>query len=467
MDSQIDRQLQGCCALSVGLKPALFNVAAADFPCEIPAIPINMSDLSTSLSHRYQVRTHSKPHPPLSNSASLSPLSAPPLPDAQDEYADLKSEYRDYLLTYRVLTCPDRCKDPVCKCYHPGQGQHQRRRPVRAPTGIWTYLPVSCLEPDCSDMDCPFSHSVTEYLFHPMVYKTKKCEQELTEQGICCKFGYHCPNIHIEKDGDGLPGFPYNLNVLSQNLPKLHDLESQKDYKSSIRTPLDTYIPSSQSRTNKIPPRDSHKATPPQLTRETYKVSPCPDSKCRKGERCIGYHRAEERRRQDDHLYSHQPCKFVYLSAERGFDINRMCPNGDLCKFAHTGNEVFFHRLMYRTKPCLNYLERASCAHPFCPFLHERRSATPVQSAENSCANRTTPTKSDIQRLRTFIQAASMELTRLNHLALCALCENESSYVYWCGHMFCSDCKSTSPSSCQACPACASPSPSPIRLVGT
>lgn len=409
---------------------------------------------------------------------SLKDLQLAKVAEAGDELEELKSEYREYLLTFRVSTCQDRCSDPNCKAVHPDKHQLFRRRPVRAASGIWLYLPLRCMESECTDTDCNFAHSTTEVLFHPMLYKTKLCDQGPMQDGNCRRFGPHCPFIHIEKDGAGLPGLPYNRNALAQRPPMMPTLETQQAYKEEMRLHSDSYIELPKSRINIIPQPDtfSLRNNNQIFNRASYKVFPCSTPACKKDLRCLCFHLPEERRRAEDSQYSQQPCGYVYFEEGRGFGSPGKCPEGDLCQFAHTENEVYFHRLMYKKKPCLNYLERSSCPHPYCPFLHERNTnsllPSPAPKAQsqpptldNSIITHIEKVQFNLQRLRVFIQAANTELNRVNQLAQCKLCEKEAAYAYWCGHVVCEDCVVLRPGNgLHECPHCGARSHSPVKL---
>lgn len=444
-----------------------------------------MSDPSRTQS-RYQVRLSGRGQPPSrradpalgsaqdtrkTQERSIKDLQLAKVAEASDEFEGLKSEYRDYLLTFRVSACQDHCGDSRCKALHTDKRQQPRRRPVRTASGIWLYLPLRCVEPGCTDTDCNFAHNTTEVLYHPMLYKTKLCDQGPLEDGLCRRFGPHCAFIHVEKDGTGLPGLPYNRNKQGQKPPMMLNLESQRAYKEEMRLHSDSYIELPKSRTNIIPQPDPFLLgnNNQVFNRASYKVLPCTTPACKKGMRCLCFHRPEERRRAEDFQYSQQPCGYVYL--EEGFESPGKCPEGDQCQFAHTENEVFFHRLMYKKKPCLNYLERSSCPHPYCPFLHERNTnsflppvhnAAKSQTLDNSISTHIEKVQSDLQRLRVFIQAANTELSRVNQLAQCKMCEKEAEYVYWCGHVFCEECTVLRPGN--HCPHCDIRSKSPVKL---
>ena len=81
---------------------------------------------------------------------------------------------------------------------------------------------------------------------------------------------------------------------------------------------------------------------------------------------CFNYHGPEERRRplfEEENLNSlYQPVKCPSL-LETG-----ECLNGDLCRYAHTQNEVNYHPLFYKTEPCSGCVYEKNTR--FCPYFH-------------------------------------------------------------------------------------------------
>jgi len=81
---------------------------------------------------------------------------------------------------------------------------------------------------------------------------------------------------------------------------------------------------------------------------------------------CFNYHNLNEKRRpafdEETSNLSYQPTKCSSLSE------NKPCLNGELCKFAHTQNEINFHPLFYKTEPCSGCFFDTNSK--FCPFYH-------------------------------------------------------------------------------------------------
>ncbi|GFE54068.1 erythrocyte membrane protein, putative [Babesia ovis] len=80
---------------------------------------------------------------------------------------------------------------PVTRSYDPSRTypfltkKFKRREP-----NIHFYIPVECpYLKRCTDGYCPLAHTKLEIMFHPMVYKSRKCK--LAKSGTC-RFSWHC-----------------------------------------------------------------------------------------------------------------------------------------------------------------------------------------------------------------------------------------------------------------------------------
>ncbi|KAK1443525.1 hypothetical protein BgAZ_204010 [Babesia gibsoni] len=80
---------------------------------------------------------------------------------------------------------------PVTKSYEPKQshpyisGRFKRRDP-----NIHFYLPIECpFLKNCTDGSCPLAHTKLEVIFHPIVYKTRKCKMSSAGH---CNFSHKC-----------------------------------------------------------------------------------------------------------------------------------------------------------------------------------------------------------------------------------------------------------------------------------
>ncbi|EDO07239.1 uncharacterized protein BBOV_IV008860 [Babesia bovis T2Bo] len=88
---------------------------------------------------------------------------------------------------------------PVTKSFDPNvshpyvSAAFKRRDP-----NLYFYLPIECPSlKTCTDGTCPLSHTKLEMMFHPLVYKTRKCKMMM--EGIC-KFSGQCTFYNNESD---------------------------------------------------------------------------------------------------------------------------------------------------------------------------------------------------------------------------------------------------------------------------
>ena len=385
------------------------------------------------------------------------------MPAQVDEYQALKPVYRNHLEHFEVNYCPESCLSPECVYFHKGRSTETRRKPVRLSNGVWNYLPIQCLEEGCSNSLCSFAHCEHEILYHPMTYKTRLCAYSLTPQQICTKYKHHCPFIHPELDSNGLPGFPYNRQNPSESLPSLLSLQDQIDHNEQMRQFTDTFVSLTDRRKNKIGEvKSSEPDNDSVFIRETYKVNPCTRFGCKRDEKCVDYHYLWEKRRANDGLYSYQPCGFVYDEGKQKFREESRCLAQETCQYAHTENEVFFHKHFFRKKPCLNFVKLASCPHPYCPFLHEKQAnpRMPVSAAvpalpqvpprpvsppqpdiSSALSDKSQSVQTNIARLREEIAKAEAELHSLEASSLCSSCRHQDFlYILHCGHTLCTSC---------------------------
>ncbi|ORM39407.1 uncharacterized protein BXIN_2222 [Babesia sp. Xinjiang] len=80
---------------------------------------------------------------------------------------------------------------PVTKSFDPNvshpfmSNTFKRRDP-----NVHFYLPIECpSHKNCTDGSCPLAHTKLEMMFHPIVYKTRKCKMSI---GGLCKFSRQC-----------------------------------------------------------------------------------------------------------------------------------------------------------------------------------------------------------------------------------------------------------------------------------
>ena len=370
----------------------------------------------------------------------LGPASPP-----RDEFFQLREEYRQAILEYRTQVCPQDCREDYCDLCHSGLGQSVRRKPERLKSGAWSYLPVACLQ-RCSDPQCAFAHTDEEVLYHPLRYKTQACDYALDGNDCCTKYGYHCPFFHAEQDKDPLLGLSFNVFKPTLMMPRLDTLKSQLDYNSRQRVEA-TSRPESQP-----VPKPKAEPRPSEFQRQLYKVDMCANPSC-EDPNCLFYHNADERRRDDDSLYSFTPCSNTYIESARAFKDPAKCVRGEECPYAHTLNEVYYHKDYYRTVSC----GKAACRSRLCPFSHETISAvrpaevpqapasTSISKSENdlqmSLLDRMCKVNSDIGGLKIQIEEATEQLKRMEDQLACVHCgKPQQQYAFYCGHAFCLVC---------------------------
>jgi hypothetical protein len=71
-------------------------------------------------------------------------------------------------------------------------------------------------------------------------------------------------------------------------------------------------------------------------------------------------------------VYSFTQCPNTYIESARAFKDPAKCTRGEECPYAHTINEVFYHKDYYQSVPC----GKATCRERYCPFSHETVSSS-------------------------------------------------------------------------------------------
>ena len=370
----------------------------------------------------------------------LGPASPP-----RDEFSQLREEYRQAILEYRTQECPQDCREEYCDLCHSALGQSLRRKPERLKAGVWNYLPVACLQ-RCSDPLCAFAHTEEEVLYHPLRYKTQACDFALDGNDCCTKYGYHCPFFHAEQDREPQLGLSFNLLKPTVMMPRLDTVKLQSDYNARQQVE-DSFRPEP-----KPTPKPKVETRPAEFQRERYKVDMCDNLSC-EDPYCLCYHNADERRRGNDSLYSFTQCPNTYIESARAFKDPAKCARGEECPYAHTINEVFYHKDYYQSVPC----GKATCRERYCPFSHETVSANrPVElpsapapvsisKSENdlqmSLLDRMCKVNSDIGGLKIQIEEATEQLKRMEEQLACVHCgKPQQQYAFYCGHAFCLVC---------------------------
>lgn len=303
-----------------------------------------------------------------------------------------------YMKSFRVNKCEENCEKEFCINYH--VGQIPRRRPVLYVDGSWNYSPKICKNPQpCKAGEkCKYAHTKEECSYHPLLYKVHECKYPSADKGKCSKWAFHCSFAHSEEDK--------RVKGLQQKKP------SSFEWKS-------------------------------------FKTEMCENLQC-KIEDCVKFHDFMERRRNpDSFFYSVVPCNFVYKDFV--FAAPGNCPNKDLCELAHTKNEVYYHKDLYKRFEC----KAAPCYSKICAFVHPGELWTDLeqekviqnifeaknqgfeeQKAEN-LANVCSETKEKKEN-HEILEEKKIEIP--NKL-VCKQCkEREIKWVFECGTLSCENC---------------------------
>ncbi|EDO07236.1 uncharacterized protein BBOV_IV008820 [Babesia bovis T2Bo] len=80
---------------------------------------------------------------------------------------------------------------PVTRSYDPTRAYpYLTKKFKRRDPNMHFYIPVECpYLKRCTDGYCPLSHTKLEIMFHPMVYKSRRCK--MARSGSC-RFSWHC-----------------------------------------------------------------------------------------------------------------------------------------------------------------------------------------------------------------------------------------------------------------------------------
>jgi hypothetical protein len=161
-----------------------------------------------------------------------------------DEFSQEQIFHIQVMLDYKTKHCSYCVDFESCLLSH---GKEKvRRQPLRLSNGEWNYIPVTCLAKPCKYKEtCCFSHNILEILYHPRVFKTKKCTFE-TQDGICNKNGKYCSSAH----GDLRQASLWNINQPSQRYSIKSNLEQQEELNRWYMQLYYTYHKSSEDSCN-------------------------------------------------------------------------------------------------------------------------------------------------------------------------------------------------------------------------
>jgi len=281
-------------------------------------------------------------------------------------------------------------------CFHAHSKKMLRRRPVLQPNGKWNYWPKFCNAvssnggfegfsapaaiPCKFGESCQFAHVINEITFHPLVFKTTKCNARVGKDGYCIEKGRFCTKAH---EHEALRN-PNNLDDVAclfesgkaQALPppltggeKLKDVDT-KSQKAQSGKPK-------ASSDNPPPPSEEHLLTQVCNSAQrdyyqyVYKTRPCKAEACRN---CPNYHNPHERRRplppEGKVYYTSFPCEHAYDPKLGVWPEVLKCKRGDMCPMAHTKTEGIYHPDKYKTSVCQAF-ENGNCKWSFaCAWAH-------------------------------------------------------------------------------------------------
>lgn len=162
---------------------------------------------------------------------------------------------------------------------------------------------------------------------------------------------------------------------------------------------------------------------------ETYKVERCMEGEQHNYANCYFYHEnlrvCDKRRSLKEFQYYPELCP-----------ESEKCEMGDKCQFCHTMVELKYHPSKFKTKPCIfkeNCLNKEAC-----PFYHQE------------CNDRVDDRAKEINDLLSEFQDLNEKLLNMQQKGqklekfICSQCLNQQSdFIFTCGHPKCSDCSLT------------------------
>ena len=99
-----------------------------------------------------------------------------------------KNESQNLMITnYKVERCPEREDHDWNSCDHMlvhGQGMVRRN-----PYTCW-YKLEKCSDKKCTADDCSFAHNDLEVMYHPLLFRTSRCNNQRCDRGEFCSFAH-------------------------------------------------------------------------------------------------------------------------------------------------------------------------------------------------------------------------------------------------------------------------------------
>lgn len=233
-------------------------------------------------------------------------------------------------LYYKTRVCSKWLENKCClqNCFDTHGPLPLRRVPCLI-NNEWNYGVSRCTTPGCHCHSCKCAHSVFEVMFHPLVYKTKLCDDFNCQR-------QHCARAHGTSELRTI-GRVHQMDI-APKLPSARILKPTKIIRST--STFSEYSPSRQEMLH------------------MFKIRPCSKSHRCEWVQCPFYHHKNDYRR-----YPFQGNRLVYYPKQCSLED---CTQGPFCTQAHNIVETQFHPFVYKTTMC----RTENCGRQFCAFAH-------------------------------------------------------------------------------------------------
>lgn len=172
------------------------------------------------------------------------------------------------------------------------------------------------------------------------------------------------------------------------------------------------------------------------MPEEDYFVYPCKDFYCTQ-ENCFFYHTPRQQRRKSQ--YSIMPCKYIFRF--NYWDFPFKCVKKELCKYAHTENEVKYHRnkrFLNAPKEIITQIE--------IPLSEDKTNLEILYESTREIEKEIENKRETLEKLKQKYHDIKNPFFSMESISLCGICR-KNPYVFVnvpCGHPVCIDCKSQS-----------------------
>jgi len=188
--------------------------------------------------------------------------------------------------------------------------------------------------------DCLWSHTKTEFFYHPFEFKTKMCINYQTSEG--------CNNkIHFCSFAHGEPRVVAKIPLPS----------TVKSFSCSLSKKKTRKMPSEIFSQNEAPPEEkgTEKTAATDFDWKLYKTKKCPKILC-KTAGCLDWHDERDRRRPSFEQYEPFLCPNAYTSFDDPLPPftqgNNRCSRGDECTLSHNKIEELYHPDRFKLSFC-------------------------------------------------------------------------------------------------------------------